>query len=289
MKTIAISGMSGFVGTHLSQYLTQQGYQLIKITRNDLKNIDKLTAKIEKVEALINLAGANIIQRWTKSYKKVLYSSRIDSTQMLVKAMSKAQIPPKVFISTSAIGIYKNNRLYNETSTELENNFLANLCKDWETEAKKAEALNIRTVICRFGIILAKDGGALQKMLMPFKLGLGGVIGTGQQAVSFIHIHDLKRFYLHAIRHEEVEGIYNMTTPYPTTNKGLTKALGKVLNRPSILPLPTFVVKLALGQGSIVLTDGQSVLPKRVLESSFHFEFESINEVMEDLFLNSSG
>jgi hypothetical protein len=283
MKSIAISGASGFVGNHLSNFFKQEGYQVSVISRHDLQNTKLLIEKIEGVDALINLAGANILQRWSKAYKKVLYSSRIETTKALVDALSKAVTPPKVFISTSAVGIYKNDGIYDEKSNELADNFLANLCKDWEAEAQKANILGVRTVICRFGIIMGSDGGALQKMLLPFKLGLGGVIGTGEQAVCFIHIEDLKRFYLHAITKESVTGIHNMTTDFPTTNRGLTKALGNALKRPTLLPLPSFILKLMYGEGATVLTQGQTALPTRVIESGFKFKFEKIDEVLEDL------
>jgi len=283
MKTIAISGASGFVGTHLTQLFKKEGYEVIALRRSDLKNSEALTEKLEGVEALINLAGANIIQRWSERYKKVLYSSRIDTTKALVEAMEKTKNPPKTFISTSAIGIYKNDKVYDEHTTELENNFLAQLCINWESQALEAQSLDIRTLICRFGIVMGADGGALQKMLLPFKMGVGGIIGDGKQTFSFIHIEDLKRFYLYAINNPKLEGIYNMTTPKPTTNYGLTKALGKTLKRPTILPLPAFVLQLLFGEGSTVLTDGQSVVPKRVLESGFEFKFVTIEEVVEDL------
>ena len=257
MKTIVISGASGFVGTHLTQLFKKEGYAVIALRRSDLKNSEALTEKLEGVEALINLAGANIIQRWSEAYKKVLYSSRIETTKALVEAMAKTKNPPKIFISTSAIGIYKNDNIYDEYTKELEKNFLAQLCIDWEAQALQAQSLGVRTLICRFGIIIGSDGGALQKMLLPFKMGVGGIIGDGKQAFSFMHIEDLKRFYLHAINNPELEGIYNMTTAKPTTNHGLTKALGKTLKRPTILPLPALVLQLLFGEGSTVLTDGQ--------------------------------
>ena len=283
MKTIVISGASGFVGSHLTQLFIKEGYEVIALRRSDLQDRALLCEKLEGVEALINLAGANIVQRWSESYKKILHSSRIDSTKALVEAMTNTKNPPKTFISTSAIGIYKNDKPYNENTQEYEENFLANLCKEWEAEALKAKDLNIRTLICRFGVIMGSDGGALQKMLLPFKLGVGGIIGNGKQAFSFIHIEDLKRFYLYALQQPKLNGIYNMTTPQPTTNYDLTKALGKTLHRPTILPLPAFVLQLIFGEGSTVLTDGQDVLPKRVLESGFKFKFESVEEVVEDL------
>ena len=283
MKTIAISGASGFVGTHLSTMFKKKGYTVIPLGRKDLKDIDLLSQRLEGIDALLNLAGANIVQRWSEAYKKVLYKSRIDTPKALIEAMKKNTKPPKTFISTSAIGIYKNDKVYDEYSLELEDNFLANLCKDWEAEAHRAEVLGIRTIITRFGIVMGSDGGALQKMLLPFKMGMGGVIGTGKQAFSSIHIEDLERFYLYAVEHHDLQGIYNMTTPQSSTNYGLTKALGVALHRPTILPLPSFVLKLIFGEGSTVLTDGQSALPKRVLESGFSFKFQNVEEIINDL------
>ena len=283
MKTIAITGASGFVGQYITKVFTEQGYVVVPILRADIHDLNKLQTKLEQSDVLINLAGANIIGRWSASYKKVLYNSRIETTNALVKGMKLIDNPPKLFISTSAVGIYKNDEPYDEYSTNYADNFLGNLVDDWEDEANKAKELGVRVAILRFGIVLGKDGGALQKMLMPFKLGVGGIIGDGKQAFSFIHIDDLARFYLHLIDNQALEGVYNMTTTKPTTNYGLTKALGKVLKRPTFLPLPTFVLQLIYGEGATVLTDGQSVIPKRVLESGFKFKFEEIDEVLEDL------
>ncbi|CAA6799688.1 MAG: Cell division inhibitor [uncultured Sulfurovum sp.] len=283
MKTIAITGASGFVGQYITKVFTEQGYVVVPILRADIHDLNKLQTKLEQSDVLINLAGANIIGRWSASYKKVLYDSRIETTNALVKGMKLIDNPPKLFISTSAVGIYKNDKLYDEYSTNYADNFLGNLVDDWEDEANKVKELGVRVAILRFGIVLGKEGGALQKMLTPFKLGVGGIIGDGKQAFSFIHIDDLARFYLHLIDNQALEGVYNMTTTKPTTNYGLTKALGKVLKRPTFLPLPTFVLQLIYGEGATVLTDGQSVIPKRVLESGFKFKFEEIDEVLEDL------
>ncbi|MBD3792614.1 MAG: TIGR01777 family protein [Campylobacterales bacterium] len=283
MRQIAITGASGFVGSHLTRLFTEHGYTVTPISRRDIQNPTQLRDKLEHSEIVINLAGASIIRRWSESYKKVLYHSRIDTTQALVEAMKQLDKPPELLISTSAVGIYKNDQEYDEYTTNYADDFLSKLCQDWEATALQAEALGVRTVILRFGIILGKDGGALKKMLLPFKLGLGGVIGSGRQALSFIHIEDLKHFYLHAIEDQTVHGIYNMSSPIPTTNYGLTKALGATLHRPTVIPLPAFVVELVFGEGASVLTDGQSVIPKRVLESGFVFRFETIEETIADI------
>jgi len=283
MKTIAITGTSGFVGSHLTDFFEKHGHTVVPILRHELKDQNRLKEKLENSDVLINLAGANILARWTESYKETLYNSRIDTTFALVETLKLIKTPPELFVSTSAIGVYKDDTVYDEYATEFADNFLGKLGQDWEAEANKAKELGIRVALLRYGIILGKKGGALQKMLLPFKMGLGGTIGDGRQALSFVHIDDLARFYLHLIDNQELEGVYNMTTPKPSTNHGLTKALGKVLHRPTILPLPPFVLRGIFGEGSTVLTDGQSVLPKRVVESGFEFRFESIDEVLENL------
>jgi len=283
MKKITISGASGFVGTELINYFESKSYQVVAIKRADLSDEQRLIEILDGSEVVINLSGANIIHRWSESYKKLLYSSRIDSTKALIEAMESCNNRPKLFISTSAVGIYKNDKIYDELTTELNDDFLANLCKEWEAEALKADDLSIRTAIFRFGIVLGSEGGALAKMLTPFRLGVGGTIGDGSQAFSFIHIDDLLSAYEYMIKSDSLDGIFNLTSPNPTTNYALTKALGKSLKRPTILPLPEFVVNLIFGEGAKVLTDGQSVLPKRLLDSGFEFRYESIEETINSL------
>jgi len=283
MKKITISGASGFVGTELINYFESKSYQVVAIKRADLSDEQRLIEILDGSEVVINLSGANIIHRWSESYKKLLYSSRIDSTKALIEAMESCNNRPKLFISTSAVGIYKNDKIYDELTTELNDDFLANLCKEWEAEALKADDLSIRTAIFRFGIVLGSEGGALAKMLTPFRLGVGGTIGDGSQAFSFIHIDDLLSAYEYMIESDSLDGIFNLTSPNPTTNYALTKALGKSLKRPTILPLPEFVVNLIFGEGAKVLTDGQSALPKRLLDSGFEFRYESIEETINSL------
>jgi len=283
MKKITISGASGFVGTELINYFESKSYQVVAIKRADLSDEERLIEILDGSEVVINLSGANIIHRWSESYKKLLYSSRIDSTKALIEAMESCNNRPKLFISTSAVGIYKNDKIYDELTTELNDDFLANLCKEWEAEALKADDLSIRTAIFRFGIVLGSEGGALAKMLTPFRLGVGGTIGDGSQAFSFIHIDDLLSAYEYMIKSDSLDGIFNLTSPNPTTNYALTKALGKSLKRPTILPLPEFVVNLIFGEGAKVLTDGQSALPKRLLDSGFEFRYESIEETINSL------
>jgi uncharacterized protein (TIGR01777 family) len=281
-KKIAITGASGFVGTNLIKLFEQNNFNVIAIKREELKDIEKLSQIVNECEIVINLAGANIINRWTEDYKKLLYSSRIDTTKALVQAFNKASIKPKLFISTSAVGIYDNISTYSENDKNYSNDFLSNLCQEWEQEALKAKEVGIRTAIFRFGIVLG-DGGALAKMLLPFKLGVGGIIGSGKQAFSFIHINDLLNAYNYIHENENLDGIFNLTAPTPTTNYGMTKALGSALNRPTIFPVPEFVLKLVFSEGAKVLTDGQSAIPNRLLESGFKFQHSNIEDAMKSL------
>lgn len=283
MKKIAITGASGFVGTNLISHFEKQDFQVIKIKRDELQNINTLSNIISGCDLVINLAGANIINRWSEEYKKLLYSSRINTTKALLEAFNLAEQKPQLFISTSAIGIYSNSKEHNEDDFEYANDFLANLCKDWEKEAFKAEALGIRTAIFRFGIVLGKGGGALSKMLTPFKLGIGGTIGDGKQAFSFIHIEDLIKAYDFLLQNSNLHGAFNLTAPTPTTNYGLTKTLGEVLHRPTILPLPEFVLNLIFGEGAKVLTEGQNVIPKRLLENNFKFQYKDIKSTIKNI------
>ncbi|MFK2823484.1 TIGR01777 family oxidoreductase [Malaciobacter sp. WC5094] len=281
MKTIAITGSSGFVGTNLKKYFTNLGYEVLPIARGDLSNQQRLEEIINQSDIVINLAGANIINRWSESYKKLLYSSRIDTTQAIVKAIKKVQNKPIQLISTSAVGIYDNKQTYDENGVHT-SDFLGKLAEDWEEEALKARSESTKVSIFRFGIVLGKDGGALEKMITPFKLGLGGVIGTGKQAFSFIHIEDLLNAYKFVIENNH-EDIFNLTAPNPTTNKGLTLALGKTLKRPTILPVPEFVLNIIFSEGAKVLTDGQSAIPKNLMDLGFEFKYKTIDETIKDL------
>ena len=282
MRKIVITGANGFVGSSLRQSLSSEQYEIIAIKRDDLKNIPKLTSILNNSYAVINLAGANIINRWSESYKKTLYDSRIDTTKSLVTAMSQCTNKPKIFISTSAVGIYKNNDFYDETTTNYANDFLGQLCQDWENEALKAKTLDIRVAIFRFGIVMG-NGGALSKMLTPFKLGLGGTIGNGKQAFSFIHIEDLLCAYKFVLENDSLDGTFNLTAPTPTTNYGLTKALGTSLHRPTVLPIPQFVLNLILSEGAKVLTDGQSAIPNQLIQSGFVFKYTNIEDTIKSL------
>ncbi len=278
MKTIAITGASGFVGSSLTTFFQKYGYKVVAISRDVLNNKEKLQELMANSNIVINLAGANIISRWTPEYKQLLYSSRIDTTSKIVEAINNSETKPELLISTSAVGIYDNKDTYDEKGN-FSNDFLSTLCQRWEEEAKKA---NTKVSIFRFGIVLGKKGGAFAKMLTPFKLGLGGVIGSGNQAFSFIHIDDLLNAYKFVIDNNLAD-TFNLTAPKPTTNLGLTRALGKAVKRPTFFPVPEFVLKLIFSEGAKVLTDGQDVVPKKLLSLGFKFKYNDIQETVNSL------
>ncbi len=255
---VAIAGSSGFVGSYLKKIFDD----FIAIDRKD--TVEEIVNKLDGVDVVINLAGASILKRWTKSYKKTLYSSRIDTTKKLTQAINQSNI--KHFISTSAIGIYGDD-------------FLTTVTKDWEAEALKSSK---PTTILRFGIILGEGGGALHNMLMPFKLGLGGKIGDGKMVMSWIDIDDLLGIYKFVIENK-LYGTFDATAPKPVSNAELTKALGSVLKRPTIFPMPEFVLKLIYGEASSTLVSSIEVYPKALLDAGYKFKYEDIKSSLEHI------
>ncbi|MBE0496066.1 MAG: TIGR01777 family protein [Campylobacterales bacterium] len=278
---IAMSGANGFVGSYLSKRFVEGGHEIVAITRFALADESALLATLKGCDAVINLAGATISERWTLAHKEAMMTSRIDTTRAIVNALKAMQTPPKVLISTSAVGIYETGKEHDETSDEFDKGFLGNLALEWEKEALRAKEAGARVAIFRFGVIVGKGGGALAKMIPIFKMGLGGVIGTGMQGFSWIHIEDLFRAYAWVLEEASREGIYNLTSPHPVTNKEMTRALGAVLNRPTFLPVPTFVLKLKFGEGAVILLEGQKVYPKHLLDEGFSFFYPQINQAFE--------
>lgn len=281
MKTIAISGASGFVGQSLVEFFSNKNYKVVQIKREVLNNSSKLDELISSSDIIINLSGANIINRWSESYKKLLVSSRLETTKKLTESVNRVENRPKLFISTSAVGIYDNKKTYDENGS-FSNDFLSTLCQNWEKEAQKAKNSTTKVAIFRFGIVLGKNGGAFKKMITPFRLGIGGIIGSGKQYFSYIHIEDLVNIYNFVIENE-FDGVFNCTAPTPTTNYEFTKTLGKLLKRPTIFPIPEFVLKLIFSEGAKVLSDGQSSVPKRVLDLKFNFKYKNIEESLKSL------
>lgn len=280
---IAMSGASGFVGTNLSRRFQENEWEIVALGRKEFAlSPEELAKRLQGVDVIVNLAGAPVINRWTETYKKTIYQSRVTLTKKLVTACSLMENTPQVFLSASAVGCYPPTGIHTEDDNIWADDFLGHLTRDWEHEAFRAKELGSRVAVFRFGVVLGRDGGALTKMILPFKLGLGGTIGNGSQPFSWVHIKDLIRAFETAINDSTYEGVYNMTAPQPTTNLGLTKALGKALSRPTIFPVPEFVLRLLYGEGAQVLTSGQTVLPKRLLASGFQFDFSSIEEAVTD-------
>nr|MBF0222082.1 TIGR01777 family protein [Desulfobulbaceae bacterium] len=281
-KTVALTGATGFVGTYLQKTLTIKGWKVIPLGRIDFQCEESVLAKkIAGVEVIINLAGAPVLGRWTESFKKNLYDSRITLTTKLVRAISLMEKKPEAFLSASAIGIYASEGDHTEENNYRADTFLGNLAGAWEDAALAAESLGVRATVLRLGVVLGKDGGALQKMLPAFKLGVGGTIGSGKQAFSWIHLEDLTKVFETVISDQSCRGIYNVTAPEPATNRELTKELGRILSRPTILPVPEFVLNILFGEGAQILTTGQKVYPKRLLDAGFSFKYPTLNSALK--------
>lgn len=268
---VALTGASGFVGLHLIDEFND--YVIIKRSDNE----EQILEKLHNVDVVFNLAGAPIIKRWSESYKQLLISSRIDTTKKLVNAINKSDV--KHFISTSAIGAYPDDAAFDESFEGYGSDFLAKLTQMWEDEANKC---NKPTAVLRFGVILGKNAGALAQMLFPFKMGVGGVISDGKMMMSWIDLDDLVGIYAYIIENK-LTGIYNATAPNPVSNHEFTKALGSILHRPTIIPLPEFVLKILFGEGSTVLTGSKEVYPKAIKDAGFTFKYKTIKESLEHL------
>lgn len=278
---VAIAGASGFVGSFLCEYFSRQGHEIVKIGIKDFDGT--LAAKLDGAELVINLAGAPIVGRWSAEYKKTLVSSRLATTNKLVETICAMGEKPKAFFCASAVGYYDegDNDEYNYKKAD---DFLGELCERWEVAARAVESCGVRCVNMRFGIVIGKGGGALAQMLPIFKAGLGGKIGSGKQGFSWIHLLDIARA-IEFIYQKELSGAFNFTAPHPTTNAGLTKALGSALGRPTIFPVPEFALRLIYSEGAKVLTSGQKVYPKKLLDAGFVFEFENIESAVKDAIL----
>ncbi|WP_428739183.1 TIGR01777 family oxidoreductase [Sulfurimonas sp.] len=268
---VAISGVSGFVGTHLLKTFPN----FVSIARDDTK--EQILQKLQDVDIVINLAGAPIIKKWSQAYKKVLISSRVETTKKLVSAINESDV--KYFISTSAIGAYPDDEVHDESFNGYANDFLGALTKEWEQCANECIK---PTAIVRFGIVLGNDGGALKQMLLPFKLGVGGIISDGKMVMSWIDIDDLVSIYQFLIG-KKLTGVFNAVAPNPVANYEFTKTLGRVLHRPTIFPLPEFVLKIIYGEAASVLIGSKEIYPKNLTQNGFKFKYSTIKESLEHL------
>ena len=295
---ILITGGTGFIGKELRTLLLRQGHNLAIITRSpkkyeseSAKNLrfigwdDNLAGEMEEMDAVINLAGENLFgQRWTDAVKKKILDSRVQSTRKLVEAMESAENKPEVFVSASASGIYgdRQDEILDE-SEKAGDDFLAEVCKAWENESRKAESLGVRVVNPRIGIVLEKEGGALQKMIPPFQFMVGGPIGAGNQYMSWIHRTDLCQALIYPINNDELQGAYNVCSPNPVTMNEFAEKLGSIMNRPSFFRVPEFVLGIVLGEAAKPVTDSIRMQPKKLQLAGFEFQFEEVEEALADI------
>jgi len=292
---ILITGASGLIGTALQKSFAEKGYETLLAARSKPKKSNEIQWDTEKgfadedlprldaLDAIVHLAGENIAGRWTDEKKRRLMDSRVDGTRNIVETIDKLKNKPKVLINASAIGVYgdRADEILTETSAAGDN-FLAEIGKNWEAEAVKAENFGVRVVRLRIGIVLAKDGGALAQMLTPFKFGLGGTIGSGKQWMSWIALEDVVRIVNFALENENLSGAINVVAPNPATNEEFTDTLGATLHRPTFLPLPAFAVNLAFGEmGNALLLDSTRVVPKKLEEHGFEFDFPDLKAALE--------
>lgn len=301
---ILITGATGFVGHKLTKKLIDLGHEIHILTRSKekAKTIfpqNAVTAfewkshfelppleSISGINGVINLMGENIgAKRWSPEQKKELRDSRVSSTLNLVKLLeTHLSTPLDFFTSASAVGIYPVNTLHvMDENSKLGNNFLAELCKEWEGSINGLTKVR-RKVIIRTGVVLERDGGALKKMLLPFQLGLGGPIGNGNQMMSWIHRDDLVDIYVNSALQNNYEGIFNGTTHAPVNNFDFTKALGRALHRPTLIPIPVLPIKLAFGEMSSIILDSQAVISKRLPEVGFNYKYDSIKDALNAIF-----
>jgi len=289
-KSILITGASGLIGSALCPALIEQGHtvQTLSRTNGDLHwNIDKQTLEsgaLDKVDCVIHLAGESIAQRWTAKTKKLISRSRTESTRLLTDSILK-QKRPIDFISASGINFYGGGETREPATEETPagTGFLARVCQEWEGAAQPLQEAGLRTVFIRTGVVLSSKGGALAKMLPPFKLGIGGKIGTGNQKMSWISLTDIVRIYIRAVEDEGLTGPVNATTPQAVSNAEFTKALGRAVNRPAICPLPAAVVKLIFGEmGRNTILSDLNVVPAKLLRLGFQWKHPDLDNALEN-------
>jgi uncharacterized protein len=295
---ILMTGASGLVGTHLCKALTQRGDTVVAVSRHPHTSAGPITwmqgasddstflaRAMKDCDAVVNLAGASIAQRWTTKVRRQIMASRQDTTSALCSAMATAEPRPKTFVTASAVGYYGTDPLavFDESAPAGEG-FLADVAVRWEDAAKPAEALGVRVVFTRFGVILAREGGALKPMALPVRGFVGGQLGDGRQWISWVHIIDVVNMVLLALDNPEVRGPINVVAPGAESNAALTKAIGETLNRPVWTHVPKFVLKMMLGEtADEVLLNGQHVLPKRAEALGYAFRFPALKPALADL------
>ncbi|MEN9347507.1 MAG: cell division inhibitor [Bacteroidota bacterium] len=293
---ILVSGGSGLVGSATIQLLLENGHTIYNLTtqkalRSEHAKVHHIywnpksgeveTSAIPAIDAVVNLAGFSVANKWTKENKEKMISSRIESTRLLVKISGQAH----TFVSASASGIYRDTDEWQDEQSAFANDFLAQLSITWEEEAQKARVNGARVALLRIGVVLDQREGALGKMIPFFKMGLGSAVGRGSQYMSWIHLHDLARMLVFAVENKTVEGAYNAVAPAPVTNKQISKSLAKALNRPFFLPnVPAFALRLAFGEMADMLFTSKRLKSEKIQQAGFTFQFPDVDSAMRDLF-----
>jgi uncharacterized protein len=299
---VLLTGGTGFIGRKIIKKLSALGHEFVLLSRNAQNAKARLKCgsevfewnpeaefvpeqALKGIDAVIHLAGEGIAdKRWSGAQKEKIYNSRVLGTRNLIQSLLKYDVKPKVIISASAIGIYGDRGEEELTeSSAVGRGFLARVCRDWEWELFKHKAEFERLVSLRIGIVLGLEGGALPKMLLPFKLGLGGPVGKGKQWMSWIHVDDLVALIEFSLLNSSIQGPVNAVSPHAVTNKVFSKTLGRALHRPSLLSVPPFVLKIILGELSTLLIEGQKVLPQKALKHGFEYQFNRLQQAFQSL------
>ncbi len=285
---IAVSGASGFVGGHLVPELERRGHEVFRLVRRAGQGTHEIAwtagqpPALSGFDAVIHLAGESIMGRWTSEKKAHIRDSRVTGTRSLAAAIAAAQPRPRTFIAASAIGYYgpQGDELLTESSGN-GSDFLAQVAREWEEAADPARQSAVRVVNLRIGVVLSPDGGALRRMLTPFRMGVGGHVGSGQQWMSWVALDDVIGAILFALEKEALTGPVNVVAPHPITNADFTRALGEALHRPTLLPMPEFAVKLIFGEmGESLLLGSQRVIPAKLQASGYNFRYREIGEAL---------
>jgi uncharacterized protein (TIGR01777 family) len=306
---VLVTGGTGLVGRALVKELLARGHQVTILSRNPEKHRQAVPGAslaawdgrssqgwgdlVEEADAVINLAGASIAgenifaifgQRWNDAYKQRVRRSREEGGRALTEAIQAAARKPRLLLQASAVGYYGPRGAESvDEATPSGHDFMAEVCRAWETSTQQVTTLGVRHVVIRSGLVMSREGGILPMMLLPFRMFVGGPLAGGQQVVSWIHIRDQVEAICFLVESETAEGVYNLTAPIPVTNAQFAKIAGKVLRRPAFFPVPSFALKMLLGEKATLVIEGQRVLPNRLIAEGYQFHFSELEEALRDL------